>query len=135
MALAQDYEKGQHKWLAHMRGSRRIAQLFDRVAPMYWNADYSREYKETLVFSLSPNGSVVMNKAMIMILGSECLKVWRRSKIVYRVHPGLAAGLADTPPARQPRPGRGRGPPPIFGGRIGRSGLVLQPRPDLDVGC
>lgn len=97
-ALADAYEKGQRAWIASMRESQSVARLFDRVTPMLWKHDYGVEYKNMLASSLGPDGIVAVDQAMVMILGIECLKVWQRTRVVYRVHPGLAVSLADTDP-------------------------------------
>ncbi|WP_431972535.1 hypothetical protein [Nocardia sp. bgisy134] len=97
-ALADAYEKGQGEWIASLRESQPVATLFDQVAPLLWKSDLGVEHKNRLARSFGPDGLAAVDQAMIILLGIESLKVWQRNRVVYRVHPNLAASLADTEP-------------------------------------
>ncbi|OXR40244.1 hypothetical protein B7C42_07669 [Nocardia cerradoensis] len=102
LVVADTYAKATLELLAGMHDSPDISPILTRLAPSFRDASsFTYADKEQLARDIGSYGHVVVNTLMDMLYAAERVFEWLQNRVVYRVHPELAASLVDTDPSAQ----------------------------------
>ncbi|WP_107656028.1 hypothetical protein [Nocardia suismassiliense] len=95
VAVTQAYEKQKLSFITELHTDPRIAAAIDILTP--WIRDASDADLDRLaVASAFPEGRASVEYLRDLLFAAEGVREWQAHRVVYRVHPELVAGLAET---------------------------------------